>query len=221
MPERKAAGMQGPPKKLKAGFSWVPEEARLLHDGRCFLDASLVLSFFFFFLSFEISDGFTLLFLDSELTSFRSALTFLLLLVGFDLSTTDVFSVTPGIEVSWAFMFKGSIAMELRFEDRPLVSRLSPAPIAFPITWTNGDLAALLGFGAAFFWSCACPSLLEGAYTLVSLGRAVGFFDLAAAPALLFASLSYASFSAFCRFSSSALYFFSLFCTSGQLGCPQ
>ena len=210
--------MQGPPKKLKAGFSWVPEEARLLHDGRCFLDASFVLSFFFFFLSFEISDGFTLLFLDSELTSFRSALTFLLLLVGFDLSTTDVFSVTPGIEVSWA---KGSIAMELRFEVRPLVSRLSPAPIAVPITWTNGDLAALLGLVAAFFWSCACPSLLEGAYTLVSLGGAVGFFDLAAAPALLFASLSYASFSAFCRFSSSALCFFSLFCTSGQLGCPQ
>ena len=212
--------MQGPPKKLvKGGFSWVPEEARLLHEGRCFLDASFVLSFFFFFLSLEISDFFTLLFLDSELTSLRSALTFLLLLVGFDLSTTDVFSVTPGIEVSWAF--KCSIAMELRFEDRPLVSRLSPAPIAFPITWTNGDLAALLGLGATFFCSCACPSLLEGAYTLVSFGRAVAFFDLAAAPALLLASLSYAIFSAFCRFSSSALCFFSLFCTSGQLGCPQ
>lgn len=213
--------MQGPPKKLlKGGFSWVLVEARLLHEGRCFLDPSFILSFFFFFLSLEISDFFTLLFFDSELTSLRSALTFLLLLVGFDLSTTDVFSVTPGIEVSWAF--KCSIAMELRFEHRPLFSRLSPAPIAFPITWTNGVLAEpLLGLGAAFFWSWACTSLLEGAYTTASLGRAVAFFDLAAAPALLLASLSYAIFSAFCRFSSSALYFFSLFCTSGQLGCPQ
>ena len=108
--------------------------------------------------------------------------------------------------------------MELRFEDLPLVSRLSPAPIALPITWTKGGFAALLGFGATFFWSCAWPSLLNGVYTMVSLAE--GFFDLEA-PALLLASFSYAIFSAFCRFSSSALYFLSLFYTSGQLGYPQ
>lgn len=212
--------MQGPPKKLlKGGFNWALEEARLLHEGRCFLDPSFILSFFFFFLSLEISDFFTLLFLDSELTSLRSVLAVLLLLVGFDLSTTDVFSVTPGIEVSWAF--KCSIAMELRFEHRPLLSRLSPAPIAFPITWTNGVLAeALLGLAAAFFGSCACPSLLVGAYAALSLAGALAFFDLAA-PALLLASFSCASFSTFYRFSSSALCFFSFFCTSGQLGWPQ
>jgi len=111
--------------------------------------------------------------------------------------------------------------MELRFEHRPLLSRLSPAPIAFPITWTNGVLAeALLGLAAAFFGSCACPSLLAGAYAALSLAGALAFFDLAA-PALLLASFSCASFSAFCRFSSSALCFFSFFCTSGQLGWPQ
>ena len=49
-------------------------EARLLHEGRCFLDPSFILSFFFFFLSLEISDFLTLLFLDSELTSLRSVL---------------------------------------------------------------------------------------------------------------------------------------------------